>query len=86
MLRLLIPSRLLRARRMNPSKAGRLSFSLSTRNRRAKSYHLLAQLIITYLKKAYKIRINDEFITIVSSDINDNYNQLRIVFHRVIIM
>ena len=59
MLRLLISSRLLRARRMNPSKTERLSFSLLTRNRRAKSYHLSAQLIITYLEKAYKIKIND---------------------------
>ncbi len=86
MLKSLTPSRSLRARRMNPPKAERLSFSLSTRNRRAKSYHLLAQLVITYLEKAYKIRINDEFITIVISDTDDNHSQLRIVFHRVIMM
>ena len=59
MLRLLISSRSLRARRMNLSRVERLSFSLSTRNRRAKSYHLSAQLIITYLEETYKIRIND---------------------------
>ncbi len=59
MLRSLISSRLLRARRMNPSKAERLSFFLSARDRRAKSYYLSAQLIITYLEEAYKIRIND---------------------------
>ncbi len=86
MLRSLISSRSLRARRMNPSRAERLSFSLSARNRRAKSYHLSAQLIITYLEEAYKIKINDESITIIISDISDNYSQLRIVFHRVIMM
>ncbi len=59
---------------MNLSRTKRLSFSLSTRNRRAKSYYLLAQLIITYLKKAYKIKINDKSITIIINDINDNYN------------
>ena len=59
MLRSLIPSRSLRARIMSSHEAERLSSSLLTRDRRAKSYHLSAQLIITYLEKAYKIKIND---------------------------
>ncbi len=59
MLRSFISSRLLRARVMSPHEIERLSFSLSTRDRRAKSYYLLAQLIIIYLEKAYKIKIND---------------------------
>ncbi len=86
MLRSLIPSRLLRARVMPSHETERLSFPLLTRDRRAKSYYLLAQLIIIYLEKAYKIRINDQFIMIIISNINDSYNKLRIIFHRVIMM